>query len=175
MLALGIGAFVVAAVPFAVRSRRRAHRLTITVMGTIADLVVVDDDPRRARAALDAAAGELREVDARMSRFSAQSEIGRLNTTTRGAAVPVSPATALVVRNALDWAERTDGRFDPCLGLLSEHWAGSRPAVATYADARLYRALDLGRHENRDVLVLTENAASVDLGGIAKATRLTAL
>ena len=67
VLALGLGAFVVAAVPLAAGKRRRAHRRTIPVMGTIADCVVVSDDTRLANAALDAAVAELRRVDALMA------------------------------------------------------------------------------------------------------------
>jgi thiamine biosynthesis lipoprotein len=175
VIALGAGAFVVAALPFATRSRRRAYRRTLPVMGTIADLAVVTDDAGRAHAALDAAAAELRRVDALMSRYRADSDVGRANAAAGRDVTDVSPATAYVLREALAWAERTDGRFDPCLGRLSEAYSPSKsggaskqPALWEGGDAPLYRELDLGRHGGRDVARLATPAALLDLGGIAK-------
>ncbi len=168
LLALGIGAFVVAAIPLATRTRRRAHRLTLPVMGTIADLVVVDDDRARARAALDAAARELRHVETLMSRFDATSDVGRLNATARGTAVRVTPDTAYVARSALAWAARSNGRFDPCLGNLSTKWDEGTPDSGSLGTSELHRALDLDTHRGADFLLLASNEAALDFGGIAK-------
>ncbi len=174
VLTLGIGAFVVAAIPLSARDRRRAFRRTVPVMGTIADLVVIDDDALRARAALDDAVAELRHVDAFMSRFRPDSDVGRINLAVGAEPVAVAPATALVVREALHWAERSRGRFDPCLGRLSDAWKSENSEesdsadVARFADAHLFRALDVDRHRGRDIVRITRPDAALDLGGIAK-------
>ncbi|NIR43922.1 MAG: FAD:protein FMN transferase, partial [Gemmatimonadetes bacterium] len=68
-LALGAGAFVVAALPLT--RRRRLVRRTVPVMGTVADLAVVHRDERYAQNAIDAAIAELVRVDRTMSRFRA--------------------------------------------------------------------------------------------------------
>ncbi len=174
LLALGVGAFVVASVPFALARRPRAHRRTVLVMGTVADCVVVCDDAARADAALAAAVRELRRTDVAMTRFAATSDVGRANLSAGGEPVAVGAETAAVVRSALAWAERTDGRFDPCLGRAYALWAdGTPPAdtervAAQLAGARLWRSLDVDRRAGRDVVRLARAESSLDLGGIAK-------
>ncbi|MCK6459396.1 MAG: FAD:protein FMN transferase [Planctomycetes bacterium] len=173
-LALGAGAFAVAMTPFAFR-RGRIVRRTIPVMGTIAEVAVVDDDAAAAQAAIDAAFAELRAVDAAMSRFSAGSDVGRLNREGARGPVAVSPETAHVLEEALRWARATDGRFDPCLGLAIELWDVNRRhepppagAVRRLAGRHLYRALDVDTWRGAHVARFTDADVAVDLGGIAK-------
>ena len=176
LLALGAGAFVVAAVPFAVgRSRKRLVRRQVPVMGTIADLAVVHDDPRAAHTAIDAALASLRLVDRTMTRFSDDSDVGRANLVARGDVVEIDPHTRTVLEASLRWAESTDGAFDPCLGHASKVWEVTRrttpPAadeIAPLAGRGLYRSLDLDTHAGRPVVRLTDAGAAIDLGGIAK-------
>lgn len=174
-LALGAGAFAVAMTPFALGGRRRLFRRTIPVMGTIAEVAVVHDDATLAQQAMDAAFAELRAVDAAMSRFSAASDVGRLNALGAGGPVPVSPETARVLEEALRWARATDGRFDPCLGLATGLWDVNRrqappaaEAVGRLAGRRLYRALELDTWRGSPVACFADRDVAVDLGGIAK-------
>ncbi|MDH3590454.1 MAG: FAD:protein FMN transferase [Planctomycetota bacterium] len=169
VLALGAGAFVFAAVPYGRGRRPRLFRRRLPLMGTIAEIAVVHDG--NPHAALDAAFAELRFVDETMSRFLATSDVGRLNHAGPGVAVTVGEQTALVLRHALSWAERSAGAFDPCLGRATELWDVTRrrtpPAaheVRRFAGRRLYGALDLdGRRA-----VVSDGDVAVDLGGIAK-------
>lgn len=174
-LSLGIGAFVVAAVPLSRSARRALVRRTVPVMGTIAELGVVHRDARFAHAAMDAAVAELIDVDRRMSRFLATSEVGRANALAARRAVEVSPATATVLAAALRWAEASDGAFDPCLGgavalwdLQHRHAPPGAVQVHRFAGRRLYRGLELGRSGGRDVVVFHDADLAIDLGGIAK-------
>lgn len=175
VLALGIGALVVAAVPFTARRRSRLVRRQIPVMGTLAEVVVVHDDPRAAQAAIDAALLELRRVDRTMSRYRDDSDVGRTNL--RGGTEPVlvSGATAEVLRAALRWAETTDGAFDPCLGRAVELWDVAHrhtppdaAPLARLAGRGLYRHLDVTERGGLPVAHLTAPDAALDLGGIAK-------
>jgi thiamine biosynthesis lipoprotein len=174
-VALGIGAFVVASLPVALRRRRELVRRSIPVMGTIADIAVVHRDQRYAQRAIDAAIGELRLVDRTMTRFADGSDIGRANRAVAGEPVRVAPETALVMQTALAWAEASDGAFDPCLGRAIALWdVGHRQAppppeqVRALADRRLYRAVELGRRDGEPVVALHDSEAAIDLGGIAK-------
>ena len=174
-LSLGAGAFVVLTLPISVFRRRRVVRRSVPVMGTIAELVVVDPDESKAREALDAAIGELRWVHRTMSRFIADSDIGRANLEAGRGPVVITDGSAAVLEEALRWAELSDGRFDPCLGRASDLWnVGNRrrPPDSTetgrLAGERLYRALELDRWRSQPVVRLTSDEASIDLGGIAK-------
>jgi len=173
-LALGAGAFAVAVLPRAFR-RRRIVRRAVPVMGTIAEVAVVGEDTALAEEAIDAAFLELRLVDERMSRFSASSDIGRLNVGGARGPVEVSRETSGVLAEALRWASLTEGRFDPCIGRATELWDVNRrhepppaDAVRRLAGRRLYRSLELDTWRGSAVARFADADVEVDLGGIAK-------
>lgn len=175
VLALGVGAFVVATMPLAARGRRELVRRTLPVMGTVAELAVVHGDLRRAHAAIDAAMEELRRAEELMTRFAETSDVGRANRLAATRAVGVSGATAVVLREALGWAEASEGAFDPCIGRAVRLWdVGHRtapppaPAVQRLAGRSFYRALDLDTWRGEPVVRFTDLDVELDLGGIAK-------
>ena len=174
IVALAMGAFVVAALPFVGR-RRRLFRRSVPAMGTVADVAVVHADARYAGAAIDAALAELRRIEQLMTRFAPTSDIGRLNAAGLAHPVAVSADTALVLEAALGWAAASDGEFDPCLGRVVKLWDVTHrrvppppSATARLAGRRFYRALDVERRPRSCVARLTDPEAAVDLGGIAK-------
>jgi len=174
VLRMGLGAFLVSAVPFSWH-RRTLVRRTVPVMGTIAEFAVLTFDQRLAQQAIRAAIDELRAVERTMSRFDPSSDIGRAN---RGAAadgVPISDDTALVLQEALRWAEASDGAFDPCIGKVLELWDvmhrhAPPPArqVHTLAARQFYRGMDVSRWQGAAAVRFTTDDIHVDLGGIAK-------
>lgn len=175
MLALGVGAFVVATIPLAARHRRALVRRSIPVMGTLAEAVVVADDPARGQAAIDAAFDELQRVEALMSRFIDASDVGRANRGAAREAVPVTAETAGVLRASLGWAEATDGAFDPGLGRAIRLWDVTHrrtpppeTSVRPLAGRRLYRGLDVGPWRGGAAVRFATRDVEVDLGGIAK-------
>jgi thiamine biosynthesis lipoprotein len=174
VLALAAGAFVVAAVPAVAWARRRSRLVarTLPVMGTLAELVVVADDRDLAERALDAAFAELVAVDRSMSRFRDESDVGRANLGAAAGPVAVGEQTAFVLARALDWAEWTDGAFDPCLGRAVRLWDVTRrrappadEAIAALADRALWTRLELGAS---GAVRFADGDVSIDLGGIAK-------
>jgi len=177
VLALGIGAFVVASVPLVRRFGRSRPliRRSLPVMGTIADLAVVHDDPALAHAALDAAFAELVRVDRSMTRFRDDSDVGRANRLAARQAVRVHPETGRVLKTALDWARLSDGRFDPMLGSAVELWDVAhreepppRQAVRQFAGRALFRSLQLTELSGAAEVAFRDPDARLDLGGIAK-------
>jgi FAD:protein FMN transferase len=174
-LALGLGTFVVAAVPGVVRPRRKLVRRAVPAMGTIAEVGVVHRDARYAQGAIDAAIAELRAVERTMTRFRDDSEVGRANLEAARRPVAVGSATAAVVTAGLAWAERSGGSFDPTLGGAVGLWdvahrrtPPSAEEVVRHAGRALYRAVELGRRGGVPVLVYRDPAVALDLGGIAK-------
>jgi len=173
-VAVGVGALVVASIPWSRQRRVAAHR-TLPVMGTLADITVTHRDERYAQAAITAALARLAQVDRLMTRFQAGSDIGRANTGAMREAVHVTHETGIVLGAALAWAERTDGAFDPALGRVIGLWDiehRSEPptgrAVARLAGRHFYRALDVDRWQGLPAVRYGNEDVAVDLGGIAK-------
>lgn len=173
-LTLGIGALAVSVVPAVARRRPTLVRRSIPVMGTVADLAVFDTSERWAHRALDAAAAELRRVEATMSRFTVTSDVGRLNLSP-DRWVSVSAETAAVVSAAVAWSEASDGRFDPALARVSEVWDVSSRTEPPEAQrlvrmrgAGLWRAVQVEADTPGPRIRLAVPEAAVDLGGIAK-------
>ncbi len=174
-LGLGVGILGVAVVPRWLRGSGVVHRSTVPVMGTLAELAVVDTDPRRAGIALRAAAVELTRVESLMTRFDPGSDIGRFNDASAGTRVPVSSETVEVVLRARDWAEVTGGAFDPTLERLTRIWdpmITDRPPSAESVQAA---ALDAGGWSDLEcdsdasgAWMRRTDGAALDLGGIAK-------
>jgi thiamine biosynthesis lipoprotein len=174
-LALGAGIFVVSMVPVALARRNTLARRTVPLMGTIAEVQVAHRDVRVAEDAIDAALYELDLVERTMSRFRADSDIGRANAGAARDAVAVTPATALVVRTALEWAERSDGRFDPALGsvsglwdVLNRHEPPPAERVTPLAHRGFWRKVDVGTLGGSPVLRYSDRDVQLDLGAIAK-------
>ncbi len=151
-------------------------RASVPAMGTVAEVLLPAPSARGeklARAALD----EIRDVEARMTRFDPASEIGRVNGEP-GRAFAVSPMTAHVVRTALEIARVSGGSFDPALGRLGAIWGFyERRPPARLPDARelapaagrsLFGQVELGGGERRPRLRVSGPDAQLDLGGIAK-------
>lgn len=81
-------------------------------MGTTAHVVVVTPSAALAAAGLAHARTRLEGLEARWSRFRADSEIARLNRVAGSPAIVSADTRALLTRAVDGWA-RTDGRFDP--------------------------------------------------------------
>ncbi len=174
-LAIGTGAFVVAALPLAGSRRERVIRRTMPVMGTIAEFAVVHRNPGRAHLAIDAAMAELVRIETMMTRFKAGSDIGRANQFASRRAIAVTPETALVVNAALAWAGATSGRYDPAIGRAVALWnvnhrhvpPGSAD-VARFSMRSLYSKVEVGTGANGPVLVYHDADVGLDLGSIGK-------
>lgn len=175
VLALGAGAFVVGLVPFARARSAQLVRRSFPVMGTLAEIVVVGCEGRRAHAAIDAAAAELRLVHRLMTPLEVTSDVGRANLGAAREAVAIRPETAEVLAEGLRIAEASDGRFDPCLGRAIALWDVSNrrepppdEALRAVAGQRLHRALELDRWRGGAVVRFRDRDVALDLGGIAK-------
>jgi len=175
-ISLGVGAFVIGSIPLARRGRRRQLvRRTLPVMGTLGEVAIVHGDERYAQGAIDAAFQELRRVEALLTRYRPDSEIGRANGMAFSEPLPVSRETADVLTGSLRWADASAGVFDPCLGravglwdVANRHQPPTAEEIRRYAGRNLYEALEVGRWKGGDVVLFHEEDMGVDLGGIGK-------
>lgn len=174
-VSLGVGAFALAVAPGVLQPRRRLHRRSVPVMGTVADVAVVDGDGERAHRAMDAAFGALRRVEAAMTRFDDASDVGRANLEAFRRGTRVSRETGEVVREALGWARASGGAFDPCLGAVTRLWDVKHrheppppERMAALAGRGFHRMLDVEVRDGGAVLRYGDPGVALDLGGIAK-------
>lgn len=173
-LTLAAGAFAVAAVPGALRSRSKLHTRSLPAMGTTAELAVNHHDERYAQAAMKAALQELKRVESLMTRFDATSDIGRANSAAGQRRVPVSAETAAVVDRALQWAGATHGGFDPAIARVVDLWdvkhrnaPPQHDAVQRLAGRDFYRHIDVDASAAGASIYIKDPEAALDLGGIA--------
>ena len=172
---LGLGAFVVAAIPVARRRPIGTVHRAVPVMGTVAQFAVVHRDPQRAHAAIDAAVAELFWVERTMTRFTDTSDIGRANRLAASEAVIVSAETAFVTREALRWATAVDGRYDPAIGAVCALWDVKHrhepppvSQVVELAGRRFHRSVEVDVFGGRPAFRYHDADTRLDLGSIAK-------
>jgi thiamine biosynthesis lipoprotein len=175
-ISLGVGVFVVGSLPLALRGRRhQLVRRTLPIMGTLGEVAIVHGDQRYAQGAIDAAFREIQRVEALLTRYRTDSEVGRANRLAFQGPQVVSSETADVLVRSLEWAEASHGVFDPCLGqatglwdVANRHQPPGAEEVRRYAGRSLFHALEVGRSGGEDVVLFHEEDMGIDLGGIGK-------
>ena len=148
--------------------------LATHAMATRFELVLHGDDPVHLRAAGEEALAEITRVDALLSAYRAESDIGRINHDAARQPVRVTAETCRVLRCCLGLSRACDEAFDVTVGALVRLWraagdTGRRPppdALAA-ARARVGAALVL---VDEDALTVRFSAPglSLDLGAAGK-------
>ena len=93
------------------------------LMGGPATVRFVDARGReRAEAIARKVEAEAWRIEAKFSRFRADSVLCRLNAGAGGPPAPADEETCALVRSALDLSRLTGGRFDPTVGILGRVW-----------------------------------------------------
>ena len=174
-LTLGTGIFVALSLPLSLRRHFTVTRRSVPLMGTIAEVQVAHADERFAQHAIDRAMAELMRVERLMTRFRADSDIGRANLGAARDAVAISAETAAVLEAALRWSVASDGRFDPAIGSASELWdvlnRREPPLdgrVQRVAARGFWRHVDIGTHRGAPAVRYGHPDLHLDLGAIAK-------
>ncbi|WP_291983691.1 FAD:protein FMN transferase [Luteitalea sp.] len=115
--------------------------LATHAMATRFELVLHGDDPVHLRAAGEEALAEIARVDALLSAYRAESDIGRINHDAARQPVRVTAETCHVLRRCLGLARACDQAFDVTVGPLVRLWraagdTGRMPAPDALAAAR---------------------------------------
>ena len=175
LLTLGMGVFVTLSFPRALRRHTTLVKRSIPLMGTIAEIQVAHPNERFAEDAIDAAIAELQWVERTMTRFRADSDIGRANLGAGREGVRVARETAFVIAAALRASSASDGRFDPAVGKASELWDvlnrhDPPPAdrVSRLAARGFWRKVDVADGPGSPRVRFDDSDLHLDLGAIAK-------
>lgn len=99
------------------------------------------------------------------------SDVSKINAA-NGSPVTVSPETAELIREGIDYGTLSNGQFDITIGKLSSLWDFSEnPGIVPDADA-IASAVSTINYQNITVsgntVTLNDSDAAIDLGGIAK-------
>ncbi len=150
---------------------RALYTMTFPLMGGEAVIRFVEGRGQaRAEQAGRAAVREARRIEAKYSRYAAQSVVSEINARAGRGPVPVDDETAFLIQSALDLGTWTGGRFDPTVGVLRKAWdfrkarvpsRGELDALLPLVDARSV-VLCHGAVE------LLREGMELDLGGVGK-------
>jgi len=114
---------------------------TVAVMGTIASVSVWAAEEGDARDAVDAAIRELERVEALLSSWRDDTEVGRLNLAPIDSAMELSPELRVMLSDVAEWSEWSGAAFHPVVGALVDAW-DLRGAGRVPSDAEIGRALE---------------------------------
>lgn len=148
---------------------------TLWVMGTEASVALPAPDAARIDEAADLVEAVFLDVEQRLSRYRADSELSAINHAAGIERVVVSPLTLNTVARAYHYAEFTHGMFDPTIPPVLQHWRDAAAGHTGVPDAReLARALARVDYRQIDIdpeastVFLEQRGMVLDLGGIAK-------
>jgi thiamine biosynthesis lipoprotein len=139
-----------------------ASRCTIALAG-------IDDDARARRLA-QAAIDEVRRIEAKYSRYRADSVIGAINAAAGRAPVTVDEETAALLGYADALHRDSGGRFDPTSGVLRRAWDFGRGIVPARSALDALRPLIGWSRVERDGarVRLPQAGMELDFGGFGK-------
>ncbi len=143
------------------------------LLGTLCSIEGYGSDDSQLSADIECAFTAMKTVEAQMSRFNPDSDIGRLNRLAYDAPIQVHPATYQVIRSALEIGSLTGGAFDPTLLPITQLWkqceARNRmPHASELAHALHAINQDAVRLNADGTVVFTQPSVQLDLGGIGK-------
>jgi thiamine biosynthesis lipoprotein len=118
--------------------------------------------------------GILDTIEIQMNRSNDKSELADVNRNAGVKPVAVSEDTFLVVSKALEYSERSEGRFDVAIGPLVSLWNIGHEGAKVPPMDEINAALKLTNYKNvkldpdKREVYLTEKGMALDLGSIAK-------
>ncbi|EFU43164.1 ApbE family lipoprotein [Paenibacillus vortex V453] len=142
------------------------------IFDTIVSLRVYDE--RMTSQHFDEVRGLLEQIDQRMNRLLAGSEIDQVNQEAGASAVSVSEETFKVVQTAVDYAAASGGHFDPTIGPIVDLWGIDSEHADVPEDRKLTAAMQKIDYKNvtldpsSHAIMLKKKGMSLDLGAIAK-------
>lgn len=142
-------------------------------------IVLYAEDQAQARRAADAALGRFHDLNSRLSDYDENTEIRRFCDNSRpDVFIRVSNDFWHVMREAIFYAESSEGAFDPTVGQVVRLWRHARKSKKLPPADRMEKTLKTVGYQNirfdeeHQALAISkqgsENNVRIDLGGIAK-------
>jgi thiamine biosynthesis lipoprotein len=146
------------------------HRFTFRAMAAENEVQVHSDDAHFAESAAAAAIAEVKRIEAKYSRYLADSVVSRINRAAGGAAVPIDAETRGLLTFAGACHEQSDGAFDATSGALRRAWRFDGTHVPTIAElAPLLALIGWPRVElGAETVRLPSVGMEIDFGGFGK-------
>lgn len=152
------------------------HKTTITrlLMDTRVDLTLYEVDKKASEQIAEKVFAEMERLENIFSRTVASSDVARINQGAGKQWVKVSPELFFVLKKALEFAELTEGAFNPTVGPLMDLWGFGTEHPHLPSAEELQRVLSLVDYrlvemdEDRSMVYLPLEGMKLDLGGIAK-------
>ena len=162
-------------VDFSSCSKKIIPTRTQAVLGTVCSINAYDD---ASESLYDELFKRLNEIDSRFSTTNRDSDISLVNAQAGISAVAVHSDVYFVVQTALNFAEKTNGAFDPTVGPLVKLWGINTEDARIPLQEEIEAALPLvnwknvrmdpGDGETSKKIFLLQTGMELDLGGIAK-------
>ena len=151
------------------------HRFEQPCMGTLFTIVIYSDQPAEEIEAAANAAFEIGgNLDATLSDYRRDSEVGVFNHSKPGTPLPLSSTLAEILSRSAEIAAETEGSFDPARGALTRLWrlskrTGRLPSRGEITRAKLASGLRRISIDLKSSTITRHSADTrLDFGGIAK-------
>ena len=154
-------------------SCRPRKAVTVQVLGTFCTVNLYEDGSDRL---YNLVFERLDQIDSEFNLNNPDSELNKINSAAGLSEVEVGADLALVLDAALNYAEKSDGAFDPTIGPLVRLWGINTPHAKVPSQDEIEKALPLvdwkkvqfKKSNDRARVFLEEPGMILDLGGIAK-------
>jgi thiamine biosynthesis lipoprotein len=146
------------------------HRFTFRAMAAANEVQIHDESLHHAQGAASDAIAEVARIEAKYSRYRADSVVSRINAAAGGAPVPIDAETRQLLGFADACHRNSEGEFDATSGVLRRAWDFNGGKLPQDRDIdRLLPLIGWERVELTDDSVrLPERGMEIDFGGFGK-------
>ena len=154
-------------------SCRQRKAVTTQLLGTFCTVNLYEDGSDRLYQLIF---DRLTEIDNEFNLNNPDSELNRINGAAGKTPVEVCADVTAVLEAALNYAEKSDGAFDPTIGPLVHLWGINTSSARVPSQEEIDKALllvdwknvEFKKNGNTSTVLLKESGMILDLGGIAK-------
>lgn len=150
------------------------HKQMRYMLGTLCEITVYDEEPKRAELATNLAFEEMQRVERLLSNYDPESELSRMNRMAASGPFGVSVGLFEFMTQCQMFYRITEGAFDPTVGPLVRAWGffGSQPRVPALDEVEAARAkVGMGKvelDEAHEMIRFLVQGMEIDPGGIGK-------